>query len=93
MSFGETIALLAVIAVVLIVLRIGAGLYKRRLELLERQLDLMAQAGAEKAAHHAALTESLEHRVRVLEQIATEQRRVVAEERSAPRRSAGGGLQ
>ena len=72
MGPGETVALVAVAVPVLVVLALAADLYKRRLEFMERQFELMSQAGVEKSAHYAALIERLDHRVRVLEQIATE---------------------
>ena len=46
--------------------------YKRRLKFREREMELMSQQTAEKAAQYAAHTERLEQRVRVLEQIATD---------------------
>ena len=49
-----------------------ADMYKRRLKLRERELELLGSQTAEKAAQYAAHTERLEQRVRVLEQIATD---------------------
>ncbi len=46
--------------------------YKRRLKFREREMELMGQQTAEKAAQYAAHVERLENRVRVLEQIATD---------------------
>ena len=46
--------------------------YKRRLKFREREMELMGQHTAEKAAQYAAHNERLEQRVRVLEQIVTD---------------------
>jgi hypothetical protein len=46
--------------------------YKRRLKLRERELEILGNQTAEKAAQYAAQTERLEQRVRVLEQIVTD---------------------
>ena len=46
--------------------------YKRRIKFKERQLELVSNETAEKAAQYAAHTERLEQRVRVLERIATD---------------------
>lgn len=47
-------------------------MYKRRLKFKEREMELLSQQTAEKAAQYAAHTERLEQRVRVLERIATD---------------------
>ncbi len=47
-------------------------MYKRRMKLRERELELLGSQTAEKAAQYAAHTERLEQRVRVLEQIVTD---------------------
>lgn len=57
-----------------------ADVYKRQLKFKERQLELMGNQTAEKAAQYAAHTERLEQRVRVLERIVTDKGIVVAEE-------------
>ncbi len=57
-----------------------AEVYKRNLKFKERQLELMGNQTAEKAAQYAAHTERLEQRVRVLERIVTDRGIVVAEE-------------
>jgi ABC-type phosphate transport system auxiliary subunit len=51
---------------------VAADMYKRRLRYKERELELMGQQTAEKAAQYAAHTERLEQRVRVLERIVTD---------------------
>lgn len=47
-------------------------MYKRRLKLREKELEILGNQTAEKAAQYAAHTERLEQRVRVLEQIVTD---------------------
>ena len=47
-------------------------MYKRRMKLRERELELLGSQTAEKAAQYAAHTDRLEQRVRVLEQIITD---------------------
>ena len=47
-------------------------MYKRRLRLREKELEILGSRTAEKAAQYAAQTERLEQRVRVLEQIVTD---------------------
>lgn len=54
--------------------------YKRRLKLKEKELELMGLQTAEKAAQYAAQTERLEQRVRVLERIVTDKGIDVADE-------------
>ena len=51
---------------------VGGVFVKPWLQLKQRKLELEAQMVAEKAAQYAAHTERLEHRVRVLERIATD---------------------
>lgn len=71
-------------------------MYKRRLKLREKELELMSQQTAEKAAQYAAHTERLEQRVRVLEQIATDKGVETAEQIEAlrkPRLSGGDKVQ
>ncbi|WP_374397003.1 hypothetical protein [Sphingopyxis sp.] len=55
-----------------VTLGIGSDIYKRRLRFKEKQLELMSNRTAEKAAQYAAQTERLEARVRVLERIVTD---------------------
>ncbi|WP_191992971.1 hypothetical protein [Sphingomonas parva] len=57
-----------------------ADVYKRQLKFKERQLELLGNQTAEKAAQYAAHTERLEQRVRVLERIVTDRGIVVADE-------------
>ena len=73
MGPGETIGLLAIIVVgIPVVLGIGLEVYKRHVSFKERQLELLADQTAAKAAQYAAQVEKLEERMRVLERIATD---------------------
>ena len=58
----------------------GGVIVKPWLRLKERQLALLSDQTAEKAAQYAAHVERLEQRVRVLERIATEKGVIVADE-------------
>jgi hypothetical protein len=55
-----------------VIFGVMGDVYKRRLKFREREMELMGQQTAEKAAQYAAHVERLENRVRVLEQIATD---------------------
>ena len=55
-----------------VILGVGGDVYKRKLKLREKQLELQSTMTAEKAAQYAAHTERLEQRVRVLERIITD---------------------
>ena len=55
-----------------VVVGVGGDIVKRYIRYKERELELMSQQTAEKAAQYAAHTERLEQRVRVLERIATD---------------------
>ena len=59
---------------------IGGVFVRPWFRLRERQLSLISNDTAEKAAQYAAHTERLEQRVRVLERIVTEKGIVVADE-------------
>jgi FtsZ-interacting cell division protein ZipA len=73
MSMGMMIvALVAIVIGLPVVLGIWSDVYKRQLKFREREMELMSQQTAEKAAQYAAHTERLEQRVRVLEQIVTD---------------------
>lgn len=54
--------------------------YKRHLKFKEKQMVLLGNQTAEKAAQYAAHTERLEQRVRVLERIVTDRGIVVADQ-------------
>ena len=57
-----------------------ADIYKRRLLFKERELELLGNQTAERAAQYAAHSERLEQRVRVLERIVTDKGIAVADE-------------
>jgi len=57
-----------------------AGMVKRYLQFKERQLELMGDQTAERAAQYAAKTERLEQRVAVLERILTDRSTALGEE-------------
>lgn len=59
---------------------VGGVFVKPWLRLKERQLGLLSNQTAEKAAQYASHVERLEQRVRVLERIVTEKGIVVADE-------------
>lgn len=64
---------------------IWADVHKRKLKFKEREMELMSQNTAEKAAQYAAHTERLEQRVRVLERIITDRGVDVADQIEALR--------
>ena len=68
-----------------VIFGIGGDMYKRRLKLRERELEIMGDRTAERAAQYAAHTERLEQRVRVLERIATDKGVDLSEEIDALR--------
>ena len=55
-----------------VIMGVLGDMYKRRMKLREKELEILGNQTAEKAAQYAAHTERLEQRVRVLEQIATD---------------------
>ena len=57
-----------------------ADIYKRHLRFKERELELLGNQTAERAAQYAAHTERLEQRVRVLERIVTDKGIAVSDE-------------
>ena len=72
MSFGDFMGLSAVVFGLVAILAILGEAYKRKLKFKERELELLANQTAERAAQYAATNERLESRVRVLERIATD---------------------
>ncbi len=66
------VAIVAIVVGIPVVLGIGLEVYKRHVSFKEKQLELMADQTAEKAAQYAAHVERLEQRMRVLERIATD---------------------
>ncbi len=61
-----------IIALTAIVLGVGSNIYKRHLEYKEKQMTLLADKTAEKAAQYVAQIGRMEQRMRVLERIATD---------------------
>jgi hypothetical protein len=59
---------------------IFAGVFKRYLDIKEKQMEAVGRDAMERAERYAAQTERLEERVRVLERIATSRGLGVAEE-------------
>jgi len=59
---------------------IFAGMLKRYFQFKERQLELMGDRTAERAAQYAAKTERLEQRVAVLERILTDRSTALGDE-------------
>jgi hypothetical protein len=78
----EILAIVLVLMVVVlpIVLGVGSDMFKRVLSYREKQLELMAERSAEKAAHYAEKVERLEARMQVLERIATDRGQQLAME-------------
>jgi len=72
MDFGSFMGLALVVFGIISLFAIASEAYKRRLGFKERELELLSQHTAEKAAQYAAHSERLEARVRVLERIATD---------------------
>jgi ABC-type phosphate transport system auxiliary subunit len=60
------------VVVIPVIAGVGGDLYRRKLKLQEKQLELQSTMTAEKAAQYAAHTERLEQRMRVLERIITD---------------------
>ena len=79
MSFGDFMGLLAAMGgLVGIVAILGQG-YRRRLEHKERIAELRAGTGqVASSTEHAQLVAKLEHRIRVLERIATDKTTTLA---------------
>ncbi|USI73090.1 hypothetical protein LHA26_01005 [Sphingomonas morindae] len=77
-------SLAGTIAVCIPVLAIGGGIvgnmFQSWMRLKRRQLELMSETAAEKAAQYAAKTERLEQRVAVLERILTDRSTSLADE-------------
>ncbi|MBO9725274.1 MAG: hypothetical protein J7530_12920 [Novosphingobium sp.] len=72
MSFGDLMALTAVMGAMIAIVAILAGVYKRRLAFLERKLEIAAGQTAEKAAQYATHNAGIENRLRALETIITD---------------------
>ncbi len=74
------LALIFMVVIVPVVLGVGSDIYKRRLAYREKELELMADRSAQKAAEYAAKVERLESRMQVLERIATDRGQQLAME-------------
>ena len=80
MSGGFVLGFFFIVVGIPVILGIGADMYKRHLKFKEKQMTLLSNETAEKAAQYAAHTERLEARVRVLERIATDRGIEVSDE-------------
>ncbi|MBU0825944.1 MAG: hypothetical protein KKA44_05205 [Alphaproteobacteria bacterium] len=80
MSGGFVLGFFFIVVGIPVILGIGGDMYKRHLKFKEKQLTLLSNETAEKAAQYAAHTERLEARVRVLERIVTDRGIEVADE-------------
>jgi hypothetical protein len=72
--------MIPILALLIPIVAILAGVMKHYLKLKEREIDALTTQSAEKAAQYAAQTERLEQRVRVLERIVTDKGIDVADE-------------
>lgn len=88
MSGGFVLGFFFIVVGIPVIFGIGADMYRRHLKFKEKQMTLLSNETAEKAAQYAAHTERLEARVRVLERIATDRGIEVSDEieklRNAP---------
>jgi hypothetical protein len=92
MEFGEFMAFAVVVGGMIAIVRTMAEVYKRKLALREREIELQLQhRGSSEGSASADTIARLEDRVRVLERIATDKSEAVAaqiealrDERTAP---------
>ena len=80
MSGGFVLGFFFIVVGIPVILGIGAEMYRRHLKFKEKQMTLLSNETAEKAAQYAAHTERLEARVRVLERIVTDRGIEVSDE-------------
>ncbi len=80
MTGMEVFAFCALVLLLICTMGMALDAYKRRMDLREKELELLAARTAEKAAQYAAGAERLEQRVRVLERIATDRAASLAED-------------
>lgn len=80
MSGFFVLAFFMIVVGIPVIAGVGGDMYKRRLKLRERELELLGNQTAEKAAQYAAQTERLEQRVRVLERVVTDRGIALADE-------------
>jgi hypothetical protein len=72
--------MIPILALLIPIVAILAGVMKHWLKLKEREIEAVTRQSAEKAAQYASQTERLEQRVRVLERIVTDKGIDVADE-------------
>ena len=77
---GSVLLFFLIVVGLPVTLGVLGDVYKRHLKFKERQMELLGNEVAEKAAQYAAHSERLEQRVRVLERIVTDKGIVVADE-------------
>jgi hypothetical protein len=77
---GTTLLFFMIVVGIPVICGVLADAYKRHLKFKERQMELLGDQTAEKAAQYAAHTERLEQRVRVLERIVTDKGILVSDE-------------
>lgn len=80
MSGFFVLAFFMIVVGIPVIAGVGGDMYRRRLKLRERELELLGNQTAEKAAQYAAQTERLEQRVRVLERLVTDRGIALADE-------------
>jgi hypothetical protein len=89
MNAGDFFSLVAVILGFISLVAILAGVYKRKLDFKERQLELQVQAASARAPAPGERNDRLEERVRVLERIATDRSPELASQIEALRGAPG----
>ena len=72
MGPGEIITFFLIVVGLPVTLGVGSHIYKERLKFKTKELEILGNETAEKAAQYAAHNERLEQRVRVLERIVTD---------------------
>lgn len=77
--------LVPIIAVMIPIVALARGPFQNWLKFKERQLEMTAQLAAERGATQGATVERLESRIRVLERIATDKGKTLADEIEALR--------
>ena len=77
---GSMLLFFMIVVGIPVICGVLADVYKRHLRFKERQMEMLGDQTAEKAAQYAAHTERLEQRVRVLERIVTDKGILVSDE-------------
>ena len=80
MGPGEIITFFLIVVGLPVTLGVGSHIYKERLKFKTKELEILGNETAEKAAQYAAHNERLEQRVRVLERIVTDKGVDIAEQ-------------